>query len=615
MAKKRKRKGIRYSTDTAAKCLFSSLLRDFRTSEGNTFCQGAEHALHRSAAEFREFEIPGLGNMTVGRFKRYKQIENFLKKYRFEHDIFTDDELEHSTNEAFIEDQKRLQSPQRRTMLTQRVLQRARTIARRILGELSEEEIVKNVRFGRKSSIGCPLDVAYLDFKLSDTDAFTGTSDSFRFFSEMVLPGDDVLRRMLVRFGQHLDSDHVKLNYNYLNLINVPKAWKSYRGITPLTLIGLLLSYGIGRVIAARLAAAGLDIRFLQETHRRLVRTFSLSCGHVTADLSAASNSILSDVLNAVLPRPWYKLLRKTFVRQLKIGPDQRTISNASVLPMGNGATFPVETLVFYCLIKAIGELTSTKGIYSVYGDDLIYPSSIHRYVCRIFPDLRLQLNLDKTFVSYPFRESCGADYYKGQDVRSYYLKGEAEELTPSKYQAFLYKTYNGLAARWAPEEIPQTLRWLLAELTIVSRTILRVPPSYPDYSGIRVNTHSEIPLGLQHLPYEPTHQFFEAGTRKFRFKYLNVTPQRRYVLDVEPYYWLALQGLDDEPQPYNMFHEGMRSSLSWQKLTKKRTYFRGKRRCVVKRTSFRATVASRTRPLVSVALVRSDPYFISDWI
>jgi hypothetical protein len=587
-----------------------------------------------------------MGFVPVDRFKKQKQLEALLKKFRFSTDAYTDEELSERSLNGFLEEQLRLHNPMPLKCTGRMVLNRARLIARRILGEYPGDEVIENVRFGKKSSIGCPLSLAYIDHKLTDERAFTGTRETTAYFLDQVLPGDHILQRILAK--HNFAKLKEQLSLSHLNLVEVPKTWKVWRLITPLSLLGLFFSYGIGRVVQARLKDVGLDIGKLQHRHRRLVKQFSITRSHATADLSAASDSITSELLNRILPRPWYTAVKKTFVRDLNVCGN--FFSTASVLPMGNGATFPLETLIFYCIIKAIGELTETKGIYSVYGDDLIYPSRLHKYVVAVFPQLHLKLNLDKTFVRYPFRESCGSDYYRGQDVRPHFIKGEAEQLTRVRYEAFLYKAYNGLTARWDPLEIRGTLTWILSELAMVSNSqILRVPPSYPDYSGLKVSHWHDKPLGYDLLPWSPIYIQYNYGSRWFQFDFLTETPKKRVVKTTEPYYWLALQGLDDEVvDEYgrfsqilngNMRRAGLLGSgksiepglardilkgskipkekpkvaLSWQRTVRKRMFYVGKRRVVKKRISYTPVVPSRKGGTVSTATTKTGS--ISDWI
>jgi hypothetical protein len=484
------------------------------------------------------------------------------------------------------------------------VLQEARAIARRILGSYNPDLAIIHCKFGRKSSIGCSLSLAYIDEKLSNLNAFTGSSQCTRWFFNQVLPGDKILNEMVVKLGVSTSSK--RLMHESLNLISVPKSWKTYRSITPLTLLSLFYSYGVGQLVTDRLRENGLDIRRLQNRHRHLVKGFSKSLTHATADLSAASDSITMELLNRILPREWFRVIKRALTHQIRFKRDGLMVDayTESVLPMGNGLTFPVETLVFYSIIKAIGNLVGATGLYSVYGDDLIYPSRIHKYVRWVFPAFNLVLNDDKTFVNYPFRESCGSDFYRGCDVRPFFLQGERQLLTPSKYQAFLYKTINGLVRRWHPLEVRQTLVYLYTELALASQKIFRVPPDFPDTAGIKVDSPWDYPLGLENLDWSPISVICDGDWNgKFRFSFLSETPGKRYVKTVLPYYWLALQGLDDEvDESYSLSQKpkyprvAKRSSLQWEKHTRYRRYSLHGKSFTKKLVSFRPYVASRVR-------------------
>jgi hypothetical protein len=628
MVKKLKKKDkdvIKYDTDVIAKNIWLSLLRDFRTEEGPNFAKSAELAFMSGVANFRDYEFPTIGLITPARFKRYKQLEAFFKKYRFADDKYSDEELEFKTYQSFFDAQEHLAAYHPVSEISHRVLQRARSIARSILGPYDPEYTLTACRFGKKSSIGCPLSLAYIDHKLTDAEAFTGSSECSRWFFESLLPGDPILQELVSALGVEPGST-ASLQHESLTLINVPKSWKTYRPITPLTLLSLLYSYGVGEQVTARLRSIGLDIATLQHRHAKLVVKFSQTLSHATADLSNASNSLLSWMLNRVLPREWYVAVKRTFQHQLAVkkpGCDESVLHyTESVLPMGNGLTFPVETLVFYILLKAIAELSEVKGLISVYGDDLIYPSRLHKYVVAIFPQLKLTLNLEKTFVHSPFRESCGSDYYRGVDVRPAILPDKHQLLTRTCYSVWLYKVYNLLVRRWDPTEIESTLTLLLTELASLNLPLYRVPPSYPDTAGVKVEDPWVIPMDARVLPWKPISIVFSNGSRAHFFYSLQVSSTTRRVVSVLPYYWLALQGLDDEPEPDNFWQtdftylrETPRKPLIWRTLKRVRwtVTSNGKRKRVVLKQQFAECTSRRGIRLAPVLSGKTD--LISDWI
>jgi hypothetical protein len=571
MTKSKKQLGVRYDTDHAAKNIFGMLVRDFRLVEGRDFAHKATAAIAGGISSFRMYQFPELGHVSISRFKRYYQLAKLYKKYRFKNDIYTDEELSMRTQNAYLKNQVRICQCRVRKQTTHLVLQEARKIVKSILGDYDPNWTFEAVKFGKKSSIGCPLSLAYIDHKLTNVRAFTSSSECITWFKEY-LKTDPLLSEILKTLLKKTTAK--ELIHDYLNLVEVPKSWEIDRGITPLTLIALAYSYGVGDQIVEKLAysAIGINIKKQQHRHRRLIGCYSLTRSHATMDLSAASDSLISELLNAIFPRKWYVAIRKTFIRQIRIGG--RQCYTASVLPMGNGLTFPVETLVFYSLIKAIGNLANIRGkrlVYSVYGDDLIYPSKLHKYVSSIFPELGLKINKDKTYVNAHFRESCGADYYYGADVRPAFLPDAIYSATPSQYCAWLYKVYNALTRRWDSCELTWTLRYLISELSIASRgPLLRVPPRFPDESGIKVLDPSTIPDAT--ACWEPVKVTFSSGSRWYKFKYLRRTSERRVVRDVRPYYWQSLSGrMDDKVDDLNwwdtdfsFYHEIPQQDLRW---------------------------------------------------
>lgn len=59
----------------------------------------------------------------------------------------------------------------------------------------------------------------------------------------------------------------------------------------------------------------------------------------------------------------------------------------------------------------------------SVYGDDIIVPVDEARSLINYLSILGFQTNVDKTYLSGNFRESCGGDFLNGIDVRPFFLK------------------------------------------------------------------------------------------------------------------------------------------------------------------------------------------------
>jgi hypothetical protein len=89
---------------------------------------------------------------------------------------------------------------------------------------------------------------------------------------------------------------------------------------------------------------------------------------------------------------------------------------------MGNGYTFALETLIFWALGKAVNSLTGGV-VLSVYGDDIICSDCSAALLMEVLQWCGFVLNRDKSFVTGPFRESCGADWHTGTRVTPQYIR------------------------------------------------------------------------------------------------------------------------------------------------------------------------------------------------
>lgn len=171
-----------------------------------------------------------------------------------------------------------------------------------------------------------------------------------------------------------------------------------------------------------------------QEPNRQMARKGSADGSLVTLDLSEASDRVTYSQAAAVFgvhPHLW-EALAATRSREVEL-PDgsQRPIHKFA--SMGSAVCFPVEAVVFLAGIltamvdhhRRAGsgfELTPSllrelEGKVRVYGDDCIFPADYLPAVERTFQSLGWRVNRSKTFRSGKFRESCGGEYWDGEDV------------------------------------------------------------------------------------------------------------------------------------------------------------------------------------------------------
>jgi hypothetical protein len=521
---------MKYDTDVVMRKLWLHLLRDFRTSFGLEYAtRPAKYLLDGGIKAFRAYKWPARSTVSPYLYKADYQLESLFKRYRFKEDVYSDEQLTEMALEKFIANQERIATPFKRTLLVDMWLKKARTIATKILGEYSLEEHYDLCRFGKRACVGTTYSNSYLDIKLDKK--LTGSTEHISWFSKYQTT-DSILSCLLEQSRAKRGGPLFDV-CDTLNLALVPKSYKSFRSILANTLLGSFVTLGLGKVIQSRLADKGLDIRHLQKRHGDLARTSSLTRQNATADLSAASDSISRELLRMILPTKWYHACTDGAIPYVNI--KGKIYRMSSIVTMGMGHTFPLQTLVFYCLIKAIGELKGESSTFvSVYGDDLIYPRRLHRYVRTLFPMVHLHLNGDKTYVEDYFRESCGSDFYHGVDVRPFCFQGGHQLVDRKRYAVFLYKLLNGLTRRWEKVEIPFAIDYILSEIILTQESVLQVPPSFPDGSGYKV----ERPK---------TEKFFApvayaTSTQTLVFKYLHVCPNTRVVSFLYPYYWERLR-------------------------------------------------------------------------
>lgn len=237
----------------------------------------------------------------------------------------------------------------------------------------------------------------------------------------------------------------------------VPKSAKTHRSIAIEPQLNILFQLGVGAEIASRLRREGVDIRD-QTRNQVAAREGSLHGGLATLDLSSASDLVSYWVVLDLLPIDWVDLLN-TF-RSATVSVDGRTMRLGKFSTMGNGYTFPLETLIFYALswgaqdIHCVGDNAVT-----VYGDDIIVPTRSVPLVTETLQAVGFRVNMTKSFWSGPFRESCGKDYFSGIDVRPFYLKDGLSGMS-------LFTLHNYYVRRGMPEpaslvlsEIPGHLR------------------------------------------------------------------------------------------------------------------------------------------------------------
>lgn len=202
------------------------------------------------------------------------------------------------------------------------------------------------------------------------------------------------------------------------NLSFVPKNAKTDRSIVVEPMLNQMVQLGIGDYISSRLKRVGIDTTD-QTRNQKMARTGSITGHLATLDLSSASDTIARELVKHLLPMEWYDFLN--CARTSTIAAEGLSLKLQKFSSMGNGFTFPLETLLFWALASVCVDVDDQNDV-SVYGDDIIVPTYAYPALCDLLHVCGFIPNQDKSFASGPFRESCGKDYLSGIDIRPIFI-------------------------------------------------------------------------------------------------------------------------------------------------------------------------------------------------
>lgn len=200
----------------------------------------------------------------------------------------------------------------------------------------------------------------------------------------------------------------------------VPKDATKDRGICIEPGGNVFLQLGVGRFIRRRLKLFGIDLTTGQDLHCALAQSGSLSGEIATIDLSSASDTVAIKLVKLLLPEEWFELLFS--LRAEKTLVDGKWFYLEKFSSMGNGFTFELETLIFGAIAAVVSGGRLGIDVFA-YGDDLIVPSASGSEVVHALRYFGMIPNERKTFLSGPFRESCGGDFFDGRGVTPYRVK------------------------------------------------------------------------------------------------------------------------------------------------------------------------------------------------
>lgn len=369
--------------------------------------------------------ISGAVHPDAERHYSQNQLVAFIKKYPFKEGYDT----RAPALEKFLEAESKCESfnqTLRNYEYETVLLERAYRYIRRVLGDSPYmEKIYDKCDFGPGASVGVSGNDCTFARKIS-SDRITVTPSAKpyvtvamyhnhhirEYFSDKSSSG--IYCSDFDAFRDKIEALYDEVPYNKITF--VPKTAMVDRTIAIEPLGNSFIQKGVDTYMKERMKRVGLDLRF-QEPNQVLARVGSIDGSFATIDLSSASDTISIGIVKRLLPPNWFDLLNCIRSPSYKL-EDGITRRYSKFSSMGNGFTFPLETLIFASFVKAVRPDYKEGVDFRVYGDDIIVRTEGFEDVIRLLTSTGFTPNLKKTFSEGFFRESCGADWFRGVDVR-----------------------------------------------------------------------------------------------------------------------------------------------------------------------------------------------------
>lgn len=216
-----------------------------------------------------------------------------------------------------------------------------------------------------------------------------------------------------------------------VRVTHVPKTAKGPRIIAVEPSWRMYIQQGLLRSLVKSIERRGLPPRFTDNTlNRDLARIGSVTQEWSTIDLTSASDMVSATLVSDLLSgRPDFRSALFACRSPQALLPRGDIHPLNKFASMGSATCFPIESMVFAAVAvyamaprdkrgrislpidrKVVGQVT-------VYGDDIIVPTTAYVAVTDALTQFGFSVNRKKSFSSGFFRESCGGDYYAGHDV------------------------------------------------------------------------------------------------------------------------------------------------------------------------------------------------------
>jgi len=360
-------------------------------------------------------------------------------------------------------------------------LGRAREWIRDVIGETPNlDSIYRGCDFGPGASVGVSGLETHTAVKLESPWTCTprarfyalhALGQNAQVWEYLLSRGDsEIFCRDPEKFREAFNQKLKPVDYNKIAF--VPKTATTDRSIAVEPSLNTFLQSGVDKFLKTRLRRYGVDLE-RQDLNQVWAREGSLGGldPYVTIDLAAASDSLSTELVRELLPVDWFEFLNDLRCHYWR-DPNGDLHYYEKFCSMGNGFCFPLESLIFAALCVTANDATGNSE-FRVYGDDIIVRQSAAPFLIDLLNLVGFGVNKEKTFLEGPFRESCGADYFEGINVRPYVLD-EIPDNIPA-----LIKLANGLASNLF--HVPLEAFWYVVEAIPVSHRYVRPYSGNPD--------------------------------------------------------------------------------------------------------------------------------------
>jgi hypothetical protein len=267
-----------------------------------------------------------------------------------------------------------------------------------------------------------------------------------------------------------------------VKVISVPKTMKTPRIIAMEPTCMMFMQKALEQAIMDEVRKDD-SLRRLMDTksqspNQRLARRGSVNGRLATLDLSEASDRVSNQLVREMLVDFPHLHGAVDACRSRKADVRGEVVRLAKFASMGSALCFPLESMVFLTLIflgierelnTSLDPTTVSRfvGKVRVYGDDLVVPVDYVESVIDTLSHFGAKVNVGKSFWTGRFRESCGREYYAGEDVsivrvRQHFPTSSKDAtcvMSTVSLRNQLYKAGYWQTCAWLDEEIRTVIR------------------------------------------------------------------------------------------------------------------------------------------------------------